>query len=240
MDQDWTRGPLLGFDTETTGVDVAGDRIVTAALVLRVPGVSTDVRTWLLDPGVEIPEEAAAIHGITTEHARAHGEEPRKALEEIAAELALHLRQGVPVVAYNAAFDLSLLDAELTRHGLPTLPERLGTSVGPVVDPLVIDRWKDRFRQGKRRLGDLSEWYGVTNEGDLHSADVDVLATLDVLQALVRRFPELAEMSLLELHHEQAGAHREWAEGFNEWRTRQGLDGPGASGLWPVQNARSA
>lgn len=240
MDRTWIRMPLLGFDTETTGVDVANDRIVTAALVLRVPGVSTDVRTWLIDPGVEIPAEAAAIHGISTEHARAHGVAPAGALDEIARELAHHLAQGVPVVAYNAAFDLSLLDAELVRHGLPTLPERLGRPVEPVVDPLVIDRWKDRFRTGKRRLGDLSEWYGVTNEGDLHTADVDVLATLDVLEALVRRFPELARTSLEELHREQIGAHREWAENFNDWRLRQGLPGPGASSLWPAQNARSA
>ncbi len=233
----WARGPLLGFDTETTGVDVTRDRIVTAALVLRVPGASTEVRTWLLDPGVEIPAEAAAIHGVTTEHARAHGVAPAAALEEIAAELAAHVREGVPVVAYNAAFDLSLLDAELARHGLPTLPDRLGHPVAPVLDPLVIDRWQDRFRKGKRRLGDLCGHYGVTGEGDLHSADVDVLATLDVLDALVRQFPGLAETALEDLHAAQVGAHRDWAESFNDWRARQGLVGPGTSSAWPVEPA---
>ncbi|WP_454851795.1 exonuclease domain-containing protein [Promicromonospora soli] len=211
MNETWINRPLLGFDTETTGVDVAGDRIVTAALVLRTPGVGTEVRTWLMDPGVEIPQEAAAIHGISTEHARAHGVEPREALEEIAAELATHLADGVPVVAYNAAFDLSLLDAELLRHGLKSLPQRLGRPVEPVVDPLVIDRWLDRYRPGKRRLGDLSEWYGVTSDGDLHTAEVDVLATLDVLEALARRFPQLARMPLTDLHQQQIGAHRQWA-----------------------------
>src|SRR5690606_18655636 len=114
-DTAWTGGPLLGFDTETTGVDVHTDRIVTAAVVLRT-ATTTDVRTWMIDPGVEIPAEAAAIHGVTTEHARAHGVPPRQALAEIAAVLAEHTRAGVPVVAYNAAFDLTLLDAELARH----------------------------------------------------------------------------------------------------------------------------
>ncbi|WP_129788534.1 exonuclease domain-containing protein [Promicromonospora panici] len=240
MNETWINRPLLGFDTETTGVDVAGDRIVTAALVLRTPGVGTEVRTWLMDPGVEIPEEAAAIHGISTEHARAHGVEPLEALEEIAAVLAGHLADGVPVVAYNAAFDLSLLDAELLRHGLKSLPQRLGRPVEPVVDPLVIDRWLDRYRPGKRRLGDLSEWYGVTSDGDLHTAEVDVLATLDVLEALARRFPQLARMPLTDLHQQQIGAHRQWAVSFNDWRREQGMEGPGASGTWPVQHAAGA
>lgn len=234
----WAQGPLVGFDTETTGVDVGYDRIVTAAVVLRVPGVSTDVRTWLVDPGVEIPAEAAAIHGITTEHARAHGAAPAVALDEIAAELAAHLREGVPVVAYNASFDLSLLDAELARHGLPTLPERLGRAVTPVLDPLVLDRWQDRYRPGKRRLGDLLEHYGVQAADALHTADVDVLATLDVLDALVRRFPVLGELSLEQLHEAQVGAHDTWARSFNEWRATQGLQGPGASTAWPAERAR--
>lgn len=232
----WAEGPLVGFDTETTGVDVARDRIVTAAVVLRIPGVSTEVRTWLIDPGVEIPAEAAAIHGVTTEHARAHGMSPGVALEEIAAELTAHLREGIPVVAYNAAFDLSLLDAELARHGLATLPERLGRAVTPVLDPLVIDRWQDRYRRGKRRLGDLVLHYGVEAADDLHSADVDVLATLDVLAALVRAFPALGSLSLEDLHRAQVGAHHAWARGFNEWRARQGHEGPGASLSWPVES----
>ncbi|WP_278236582.1 exonuclease domain-containing protein [Isoptericola sp. AK164] len=232
-DTGWTGGPLLGFDTETTGVDVHDDRIVTAAVVVRT-ATSTEVRTWLIDPGVEIPAEAAAIHGVTTEHARAHGVAPAGALDEIAAVLTAHLRDGVPVVAYNASFDLTLLDAELARHGLPTVPERLGRPVSPVLDPLVIDRWQDRYRRGKRRLGDLCELYGVVGDGELHSADVDVLATLDVLDAQVLRFPALRSVALDALHSAQRDAHRAWAESFNAWRDRQGLPGPGASTTWPT------
>ncbi|WP_402461716.1 exonuclease domain-containing protein [Isoptericola aurantiacus] len=233
-DTGWTGGPLLGFDTETTGVDVRTDRIVTAAVVVRT-ATTTEVRTWLVDPGVEIPAEAAAIHGVTTEHARAHGRAPREALAEIADVLTEHGRAGVPVVAYNASFDLTLLDAELARHGLPTLPERLGRPVAPVLDPLVIDRWQDRYRRGKRRLGDLCDLYGITGEGELHSADVDVLATLDVLDAQVLRYPELRSVALDALHSAQRDAHRSWAENFNAWRQREGLPGPGASTSWPVE-----
>ncbi|MEK8225612.1 exonuclease domain-containing protein [Oerskovia sp. M15] len=150
--------------------------------------MSTEVRTWLINPGVPIPEEASAIHGISTEHALTHGEAPGPALEEIASLITADLELGVPVVAFNAAFDLSLLDAELARHALRTLGERLGREVTPVVDPLVLDRSLDRYRKGKRKLGDLCAHYGVFDGGNLHTADVDVLATLDVLEAMTRAF----------------------------------------------------
>lgn len=230
----WAEGPLLGFDTETTGVDVDNDRIVTAALVRR-DGTGTRVTTWLIDPGVEIPAEAAAIHGITTEHAREHGRPPREALEEIAVELTRALRTRVPVVAYNASFDLRLLDAELRRHHLPTLPDRLHQEARPVIDPLVLDRAEDRYRRGKRKLGDLCGFYRVIESGSLHSADVDVVATLDVLERILGRFPHLAELDLDALHEYQVTAHRAWAEGFNAWRAEQGLDGPGAELVWPTR-----
>jgi DNA polymerase III subunit epsilon len=236
QDDGWTRRPVLGFDTETTGVDVATDRIVTAALVLRVPGASTDVRTWLIDPGVEIPAEAVAIHGITTSHARTHGQPPARALEEIASTLVTYVQAGVPVVAYNAAFDLSLLDAELARHGLPTVPERLGRPVSPVLDPLVLDRWLDHDRPGNRRLGDLVALYGVVGEGALHTADVDVLATLDLLDALLLRYPNLRGVALDALHVAQAGAHRDWATSVNE--ERRGTDAAVASPAWPAEPAQ--
>ena len=230
----WLDGAVVGFDTETTGVDVETDRIVTAAVVRR-EGPSTSVTSWLIDPGVPIPEAASAIHGVTTEHASRHGRPPVAALDEIAVELADALLHHEPVVAFNACYDLSLLDAELRRHGLPTLPDRLGGPVRVVLDPLVLDRHLDRYRRGKRRLGNLCDHYEVTAAADLHAADVDVLATLDVLSALTRRFPEMALMTLDELHDLQVTAHRTWADGFNAWRTSQGLAGPGAELTWPVR-----
>jgi DNA polymerase-3 subunit epsilon len=229
----WPDGPFLGFDTETTGVDVTRDRIVTAALVER-DAAGTRVRTWIIDPGVEIPAAATAVHGITTERARAEGMDPALALSQIADELARASARDVPVVAYNAAYDLAILDHELRRHGLPTLADRLGRACMPVLDPLVLDRGLDRYRRGKRKLADLCVHYRVAEQADLHTAEVDVVATLDVLARIAARFPEIARARLGDLHAWQVARHRDWAASFNAWRASQGYVGAGANLGWPM------
>lgn len=223
----WIHGPLLGFDTETTGVDVDHDRIVSAALVHR-DATGTRIRTWLLAPGVPIPDVATAVHGIATEQAERHGRPPAEALEEIAVELADAVRRGVPVVAYNASFDLALLEAELRRHGLRTLAERLGGDVAPVLDPFVLDRCEDADRAGGRRLVDVCGVYGVVGTGRMHRADVDVLATLDLLTALVDRFPRLGTVDPGTLHDRQVAAHRAWTAEHTERRAGVGGSPPGS------------
>ncbi len=93
----WIDDPWMGFDTETTGVRALKDRLVTAALVLRIDGASyrsgvsapDQVATWLTDPGVEIPEQATAIHGITTEQARRDGRPIEEVLHELAGSIVL-------------------------------------------------------------------------------------------------------------------------------------------------------
>ncbi|SHE24236.1 exonuclease rnase t/dna polymerase iii [Actinomyces glycerinitolerans] len=235
----WAFGPLLGFDTETTGVFPTADRLVTAALVARGPrgadGSRTQqITTWLADPGVVIPASATAVHGISTERARAEGRPVGEVLEEVAATLAAAMAAGTPVVAYNAAYDLTLLEAELTRHHLPTLRARLGRELGPVVDPLVIDRRVDRYRRGKRRLTDLCAFYGIDPEAaGLHTAEVDVVATLDVLDAMAYAHPEIARIPRAELMAWQAAAHRDWAVSFNDFLRRRGRT-PDVDTAWPL------
>lgn len=229
----WSAGPLLGFDTETTGVNTATDRIVTAALVYDDGRGNRETHTWLINPGVEIPPAASQVHGITTEMARASGQPPALALAEISARLVDALRSGIPLVAFNAAFDLSIIERELARHGLPSLAER--AEVCPILDPLVIDRAVDRYRRGKRRLADIAVAYGLSVSENLHTAEVDVFATLDVLRAILASHPDLGLQELRAIHSWQCDAHRAWAENFNSWRTSKGLSGPGASPHWPIE-----
>lgn len=84
----WHQGRLVAFDVESTGVNPEHDRIVTAAVSVVGAGQPSVHRAWLLDPGVEIPAEATAVHGITTERARAEGRPAAEAIEEMTAMLA--------------------------------------------------------------------------------------------------------------------------------------------------------
>ncbi|MFG2904446.1 exonuclease domain-containing protein [Kitasatospora sp. NPDC048286] len=219
----WWQQPLVGFDLETTGTDPAVDRIVTAALVDTVGAALVGAAHWLLDPGVPIPAEAEAIHGIGDEVARSKGRPAKEAVEEIAAALCERIADGRPVVAFNAPFDLSLLDAELRRHGLATLAERLGRPVGPVLDALVIDRAVDKYRKGSRTLQRVCELYGVELT-DAHEAGSDALAAVRVAVALAGRYPnEVGALDPAELHRRQIDWYRQWAEGLQAW-LRRGKD----------------
>lgn len=254
MESTWFAGPWLGFDTETTGVDAYKARVVTAAavrrehVVLDAAGaagaasgdcVADQVQTWMVDPGVEIPPAAAAVHGISTEQARAEGMDARVGLDQIAAEVGTAMADGVPIVAFNASFDLTLLECELERHGLPSVRERAGGEYGMVLDPLVLDRKLDRWRRGKRKLIDMLAVYGVdANHEDLHAADVDVIATLDVLAAMVRKFPALRALAPSEVNDFQARAHAEWAESFERFLRLKGRDAT-ISRSWPIATPES-
>lgn len=224
----WHTGLLGSFDTETTGTDPFSARLVSAAFVTSAGGR----REFLVDPGVEIPAEASAVHGISTEHARAHGVKPPAALEEIAGLLAAHLAGGAPLIVFNAPFDLTLLEAELGRHGLRPLRERVA-AIRPVIDPLLIDRTLDKYRKGSRTLEAQCAHYGVTIE-NAHDACADAIAAMEVAKAQAARFPELAEASLADLHSKQVvwceAAERDYAA----YRARRGESYAPASG-WPLR-----
>jgi DNA polymerase-3 subunit epsilon len=229
----WADGPWVAFDTETTGVDVDNDRIVTATAIVHRPGKKLLVRSWLIDPGVEIPEGAAAIHGITTEHARGHGRPAADGVAEIAAVLQESWSNGSPLIGYNVGFDLSILAAELHRHHRFAL-----RMPGPVVDPLVIDRKVDKYRRGSRKLVDVCRHYGIKlTDEDAHSADADALAAARLAWKIARAYPEqIGSAALTDLHTLQIGWHREWADGFGAYLTRQGKPDD-VQRDWPMRGA---
>ncbi|OKJ03979.1 DNA polymerase III subunit epsilon [Streptomyces sp. CB01249] len=233
----WHRHALVGFDLETTGTDPLEARIVTAAVIAvdDRDGEPVARHTWLADPGIRIPAQASAIHGISSERAAAEGRPAREVADEIADTLAGYWRRGVPVVAYNAAFDLTLLTAELDRHGLPPLADRLGgAAVGPVIDPYTIDRAVDRYRKGKRNLEAVCVEYGVVH-GGAHDAAADALAAVRVAYAIAARHRAVAELPPPALHDRQITWHAEWAADFQAFLRRKGTPDAVVDGQWPVR-----
>jgi DNA polymerase-3 subunit epsilon len=186
----WWEQRMAGFDLETTAPDPEEARIVTAAVALCGGGGPTDSRVWLADPGVEIPEEAAAVHGITTERAQADGRDRAEVVREVVEKLTLAAAAGWPLVIFNGRYDLTVMDRECRRLGIPPLSERQITL--RVIDPLVIDKWLHRFRPSypnklsperaaelgipsSRTLDGMCREYGAILDG-AHDAAYDAVA----------------------------------------------------------------
>lgn len=179
--------PVCAFDLETTGTDVDTDRIVTACVALLQPAEPTwkvQPHTWLADPGIDIPEGATAVHGITTAYAKEHGQDPAETVDQVATLLARNVFVQIPIVAANAAFDLTLLDRECRRHALPTVDERAGHPA-VVVDVMVLDRHLDPWRKGGRKLTDLCSTYNVRIDG-AHDSTFDALAAARIAYRLAQ------------------------------------------------------
>jgi DNA polymerase-3 subunit epsilon len=218
------------FDLETTGIDVATSRIVSAHVgVIGPDGAVLEQRDWLADPGVEIPEGASAVHGITTAQARAEGRPAHLVVAEVVAALSELFVRGIAVTIYNAPYDLSLLAHEARRYGLPPLREP-----APIIDPLVLDKAVDRYRKGKRTLTAAALHYGVPLL-EAHTAGADAVAAGRVAQALARQFEVELAVEAVELHTRQIAWSAEHAASFQEYMRRTHNPAFEDSGLWPVR-----
>lgn len=231
----WHQELLIGFDLETTGTDPREARIVTGTVIEVKAGEPMGRREWLADPGVEIPADAVAVHGISNERATAEGRPADQVADAIAGVLVSYWKSGVPVVAYNAAFDLTLLAAELRRYGLPSLTDRLGGShPAPVIDPYTIDRWVDRYRRGKRNLEAVCAEYGIVL-GAAHNATADALAAARLASAIADRHPKIASLGPAELHRSQIEWYAQWAADFQAFLRRKGEVDAVVDGSWPLR-----
>ncbi|MEV5942725.1 exonuclease domain-containing protein [Streptomyces sp. NPDC051994] len=231
----WHRDRLCGFDLETTGVDIETDRIVTACVVCCGGGLPTRSLTWLADPGVDIPEGATAVHGVTTAQARAEGRPAAEVIEQITAALVDAVEGDVPIVAMNAAFDLTLLDREARRHSVTPLVDLVGEDLR-VVDPRVLDKHIAKYRRGGRTLTDLCKTYEVALDG-AHSADADALAACRLAWRMGMVTPTLAELPLSELHDKQIEWARKQGESLAAYFARTPGKEAQAAGVrseWPL------
>ncbi|AZM57624.1 DNA polymerase III subunit epsilon [Streptomyces sp. WAC 01529] len=231
---------MAAFDLETTGVDVEADRIVSAAVMNLDGAAEPEGHEWLVDPGVEIPVEASAVHGITTERARAEGGPRHLATEQIVGCLAELVRAGAVVVGHNVPFDLTLLDRECRRYALVPLLDRLGDAPLHVIDTRVLDTHALPYRkrpsetQGARQLITLAQVYGLPwDEDEAHGSTYDALMSARIAYRIGQlahmprrywpnhiktfrrpRFHELRDLDRAELHALQIRLAAEQAAGL--------------------------
>lgn len=199
---------IVGFDLETTGLDLDSSRIVTASIVeIDAAGDVVMSKDWLINPGIDIPAEASSVHGVTTEIAQRDGVIPEGALVEISATLQNYFLDGVAVVAFNAPYDFTILRNELSRYGVNKLVAR------PVIDPLVIDKKFVKFRKGKRTLTILCGHYEIELL-NAHQSSADALAAVRLAQQQARVFATEIESDVFTLHDQQIGWSKNQDEDF--------------------------
>ena len=220
------------FDLETTGLDVKSVRIVTASVgLLTSAGDLVQSHNWLVNPGVPIPHTASQVHGITDEVAERDGELPLTAVPQIIQQLELIMARGLPVVAFNAAYDFSILTAEARRLGLA---DPLTT---PVFDPLVIDRRLNKYRSGKRTLAHLAEHYQIPLL-KAHTAEADAIAAARLALKQIQLYPQIAATNAMQLHVEQSTWADEQAADFESYMQQRSAQFKAERG-WPVRNELS-
>lgn len=207
----------LVYDTESTGIDVFGDRVVQLFIATADRGGNLlDYWEWVINPGIEVPEGAAEVHGLTTEFLQENGVDPEAALSEALKVFDAH--KHLTWVAYNTNYDFSLLYAEFTRHGITSGWAEGVLKTVKFFDPLVVDRAKDKYRPGKRKLINLTEHYGIeVDEDKLHDAAYDVAMTAQVASKVAAKFG-------IPTNEEQAKMHRAWAASFEQFLRRTNPD----------------
>ncbi|PQJ81195.1 3'-5' exonuclease [Polaribacter glomeratus] len=168
--------PIVFFDLETTGVNIATDRIVEIAILKVFPNGNKESKTWLVNPEMEIPKESSEIHGITNEQV---------ATEPTFKELAQKVNEmvaGCDLAGFNSnRFDIPLLAEELMRAGID-----FDMKNRKAIDVQVIFHKKEQ-----RTLGAGYQFYcGKELEG-AHGAEADTNATYEILLAQLDKYPDL-------------------------------------------------
>ena len=168
--------PIVFFDLETTGINIASDRIVEISILKILPNGNKESKTWLVNPEMEIPREAADIHGITNEKVVT---EPT--FKELATQVS-EMIKGCDLAGFNSnRFDIPLLAEEMLRAEVDfDMKNRVA------VDVQVIFHKKEQ-----RTLSAGYKFYCDKDLENAHSAEADTLATYEILLAQLEKYDDL-------------------------------------------------
>lgn len=249
----WHESWWLALDFESSGKEPLEAFAVTCCAAMIRDDEPRWVREWLFVPpeGAEIPEAATAVHGVTTERARKDGTPRLETLEDVAFTVAKSLSMDCPVVCHNAPYDLTLLEAECRREGVPTVQQRLGRRIAPVIDSMVLDRHTAPFRPklseelGNYKLGATAVTHGLPwDPGQAHGSTYDAVTAARAARSIGRiahtahenrpawvrelrtqRFDALTHLTAGDLHERQVRWADEDARSFQRWLREKAPEG---------------
>ena len=168
--------PIIFFDLETTGIDIARDRIVEISMLKIFPNGNKESKTWLVNPEMIIPESSIAIHGITNEKV---ANEPT--FKEIVLEIN-SLIEGCDFAGFNSnRFDIPILAEEMLRSDIEFSME----------GRVAIDVQTIFHKMEQRNLSAAYKFYCNKSLENAHSAEADTLATYEVLLGQIEKYEEL-------------------------------------------------
>lgn len=170
------KNPLVFFDLETTGTNINTDRIVEICYLKVYPNGNEEAKTMRINPGMHIPEEASAVHGIYDEDVK-----DCPTFKEVARNIARDI-EGCDLAGFNSnRFDIPVLAEEFLRAGVDV---DLGRH--KFIDVQVIFH-----KMEQRTLSAAYKFYCGKNLEDAHTAEADTRATYEVLMAQLDRYPDL-------------------------------------------------
>ncbi len=168
--------PIIFFDLETTGINIAKDRIVEISILKVLVNGNKESKTWLVNPEMEIPKEASDIHGITNE---------RVVTEPTFKELALEVCEmikGCDLAGFNSnRFDIPLLAEEMLRAEVNF----------DMKDRVAVDVQAIFHKKEERTLSAGYKFYCGKDLENAHSAEADTLATYEILKAQLDKYDDL-------------------------------------------------
>lgn len=168
--------PICFFDLETTGVDVAKDRIVEISIFKVYPNGNKESKTWLVNPEMKIPFLSTQVHGITDEKV---ANEPT--FKELSGQV-YNMIKDSDLAGFNSdRFDIPLLAEELLRAGVDfDMKNRVSVDVQTIF-----------HKMEERTLSAAYKFYCGQSLENAHSAEADTMATYEILKAQLERYPEL-------------------------------------------------
>ena len=168
--------PICFFDLETTGIEVAKDRIVEISILKVFPNGNKESKTWLVNPEMVIPPNVIAVHGITNEKI---ANEPT--FRELASQIYTMIKDS-DLAGFNSdRFDIPLLAEELLRAGVDfDMKSRVSVDVQTIF-----------HKMEERTLSAALKFYCGKSIDNAHSAAADTMATYEILMAQLERYSEL-------------------------------------------------